>query len=241
MKKIGIIIQARMTSTRLPGKVLMDVGGMPLLAFLIKRLKSSVKNIDVIVATTKDKDDDKIVELCNSINVPYYRGSKENVLDRYIKCSREFNIDVIIRVCADSPFIDTEGINELVIAYHQNPLANLIHNKHKNGYPPGAGAELVTLESLEKAEMDASEQNQREHVLPYILEHSEKFNIIECDAPKHLRRPDYHIAVDYPEDLKLVNLILTKADALFPNQHEKVTIPLKNIIRILDDIANNTL
>ena len=172
MQKVGIIIQARMTSTRLPGKVLMDIGGKPLPEFLIKRLEDMNDNIDLIVVTTKDKEDEKIIELCNSINVPYYRGSKENVLKRYIECARKFNTDVIVRVCSDCPFIDPNGINELIITYNRNHKADLVHNKHLLGYPLGTGAELVTLASLEKSERQANKEYQKEHVVPYILRKS---------------------------------------------------------------------
>ena len=230
MQKVGIIIQARMSSIRLPGKVLMDIGGKPLLEFLIKRLEDINDNIDLIVATTKDKEDEKVIELCDSINVPYYRGPKENVLKRYTECARKFNINVIVRVCADCPFIDPYGINELIITYNRNPKADLVHNKHKKGYPFGTGAELVTLDALEIAEKNANKKHQKEHVLPYILENPNKFNIIKVNAPKYLRRPNYYLTVDYPEDLKLIGEIVSKIDG-----DKKEKTPLKRIIELLDE------
>ena len=229
MQKVGIIIQARMTSTRLPGKVLMDIGGKPLLEFIIKRLEDMNDDIDLLVATTTDKKDEKIIELCDSINVPFYRGSIENVLKRYIECAREFNIDVIVRVCADCPFIDPNGINELIIAYNKNFHADLVHNKHRNGYPLGTGAELVTLASLEKSERYANKGYQKEHVLPYILENPDKFEIIKLKAPKYLRRPNYYLTVDYPEDLKLIREIVSKIEG-----DNKEKTPLRKIVELLD-------
>lgn len=229
MQKVGIIIQARMTSTRLPGKVLMDIGGKPLLEFIIKRLEDMSDNIDLIVATTTDKEDEKIVELCNSINVPYYSGSRENVLKRYIECAREFNVDVIVRVCADCPFIDPNGINELIIAYNKNHNADLVHNKHKNGYPLGTGAELVTLASLEKSERYVNKGYQKEHVLPYILENPDKFKIIKVNAPEYLRRLDYYLTVDYPEDLELIREIVSRIEG-----DSKEKMPLRKIVELLD-------
>lgn len=230
MQKVGIIVQARMTSTRLPGKVLMDIGGKPLLKFLIKRLKSVNDNIDLIVATTRDKEDEKVIELCDSINVPYYRGQKENVLKRYIECARKFNIDVIVRVCSDCPFIDPNGINELIIAYKKIHKADLVHNKHKKGYPFGTGAELVTLNTLEIAEKNANKKHQKEHVLPYILENSDKFNIIKVNAPEYLRRPNYYLTVDYPEDLKVIREIVSKIEG-----DNKEKTPLRKIVKLLDE------
>jgi len=229
MHNVGIIIQARMGSTRLPEKVLMDLGGIPLLEFLIKRLEDVDGNIDLIVATTADKEDEKIVELCDSINIPFYCGSKENVLERYIGCARKFDIDVIVRVCADCPFIDPEGINELIVTYKKNPMADLVHNKHKNGYPFGTGAELVTLNVLRIAGKNADKKHQKEHVVPYILENADKFTVIKVNAPKYIRRPDYYLTVDYPEDLKLIREICGKIDG-----DNKEKTPLRRIIKLLD-------
>lgn len=229
MKKIGIIIQARMESTRLPKKVLMDVGGKPLIEFLINRL-NELDNINIIVATTKQKADDKITELCTSINIPYFRGSSENVLKRYIECARKFNVEIIIRICSDSPFVDPAGIFNLLETYNKNPTADLIHNKHKHGYPFGTGAELVTLNALEIAQKCASKNHQKEHVLPYILENPKQFKIIRVDAPTHLIRPNYFLAVDYQEDLELINIIVNMLSS------ERIeNIPLKEIINVLDN------
>jgi spore coat polysaccharide biosynthesis protein SpsF len=228
MKKIGIIIQARMESSRLPNKVLMDIDGKPLLEFIIKRLKR-LENIEIIVATTNQKADNKITELCTPINIPYYRGSTENVLERYIECAQKFNIDIIIRVCSDSPFIDQEGILNLLDTYKKNPTADLIHNKHKYGYPFGTGAELVTLKALEIAQKYATEKYQKEHVLPYILENPNKFKIIQVNAPPKLIRPGYFLTIDYPEDLDLIKKIIE-----IISFKEKEYIPLELIIILLD-------
>lgn len=230
MQKVGIIIQARMTSTRLPGKILMDVGGIPLLEFIIRRLETLTNNIDLIVATTTDSEDDKIVKLCESINIPYYRGARENVLNRYVECAKKYNIEVVIRVCSDCPFIDPSGINELIKIYHQNPTTDLVHNKHKSGYPLGTGAELVTLKALEIAERNANKEYQKEHVLPYILENSDKFYIIKVNAPDYLRRFNYYLTVDFPEDLKLIREIVRRIEG---NKKEKT--PLGKIIKLLDE------
>ena len=175
MANVGIIIQARTTSTRLPGKVLMDIGdGVLLLEFMIKRLEDVSNTTNLMVATTTDKEDDTIVDLCERLSIPYYRGSRMNVLGRYIECAFEFNIDIIVRVCADCPFIDPNGINELIDAYKRNSMADLVHNKHNNGYPFGTGAELVTLDALKIADKNADKKYQREHVIPYILENPNK-------------------------------------------------------------------
>jgi spore coat polysaccharide biosynthesis protein SpsF len=230
MQKVGVIVQARMTSTRLPGKVLMEIGGNPLLEFLIKRLGDLSDDIDLIVATTKDKEDEKIIELCDLINVPCYRGSRENVLKRYVECAREFNIDVIVRVCADCPFIDPNGINELIIAYNKNSKADLVHNKHRDGYPLGTGAELITLASLEKSEEAANREDQKEHVVTYILENPDKFKVIRVYAPEYLRRPNYYLTVDYPDDLTLTRRIISSIEG---NNKEKT--PLRKIVELLDE------
>ena len=233
MKKIGIIIQARMDSLRLPGKVLMKLGNMSLLEFLIKRLKWLNNNFGLIVATTTNKKDKKIVKLCQSLNVNYFCGSEENVLKRYVDCAQKFSIDIIIRICADCPFVSLQGIDQLTRIYFKNPNADLIHNKDKNGYPFGTGVELVKLEALKQAEKKVATQYQKEHVLPYILENPDKFKIIKVNTPEDIRRTNYYLTVDYPEDLKLARKILAKI-----KNSDKTKIPLRKIIKLLDKNPN---
>jgi len=155
MDGYGIIVQARVTSTRLPSKVLEDLDGVPLLEFLINRLRLVNQDIKIIVATTRDQEDDIITKLCDRVGIPYYRGSRENVLKRYVQCAQEFNINKIIRVCSDCPFISIRGIEELILSFKDRQGIDLIHNKHQKGYPFGTGAEIVTLQALEYAYIQA--------------------------------------------------------------------------------------
>jgi len=185
--------------------------------------------VEMIVATTDDREDKKIIELCNSLNIQYFKGSQDNVLSRYTECAHEFNINVIVRVCSDSPFIDPMGIKELIQAYEKNPSADLVHNKHKRGYPFGTAAELVTLKALDGAQRNAFEKHHREHVLPYIFENPDKFNIIRINAPPDLIRPDYYLAVDFPEDLELIRRLVEMVEGKM-----KENTPLLKIIELLD-------
>ena len=202
--KIAIIVQARLGSTRLPNKILMNVGGKPLLEFMIERLKSVGK--EIIVATP----DKEIADFCEDINIPCFVGSEDNVLDRYLKCATKFNVDVIVRVCAACPLIDSSGVYDLIEAYKENPDADLIHNKHRNGPPFGTGAELFPTNVIERIVKTPHNKSHEEHVITYVFENPEEFKILKLDAPEGLKRPNYFFTVDYPEDIIFINAILRK-------------------------------
>jgi spore coat polysaccharide biosynthesis protein SpsF len=116
MKKVVAIIQARMSSTRLPGKVLLDLGGRPVLERMIERVKHAKRITEAVVATTTDPSDEPIVELCARLGTPCFRGSLPDVLDRYYQCALVYKADVIVRLTGDCPLIDPELIDEVVYA-----------------------------------------------------------------------------------------------------------------------------
>ena len=202
---IGIIIQARMGSTRLPRKVLAAIDGVPMLEFLIRRLEQVQYADKIAVATTESPEDIPISDLCDLLRIPCYVGSEEDVLARYIACASSNNIDVIIRICADCPLTDPRSVDELILAYKKTEPDH-ITNKILSGYPDGMGAELATLEALEhcNAIASASDDSAHEHVMLYIRNHPESFKVVKLDAPQSRRDTSIHVAVDYPQDLELV-------------------------------------
>lgn len=212
-KRIAVIIQARMNSDRLPKKVLKNIQGKPLLFRLIEQLFWSKSLDDIVVATSTNKIDSPICLLCQENNISYFRGNLDNVLKRYVDCAIKFNIDIIIRVTADNPLMDPESIDKMIKIFYKNPDIDYINNIYKNGVVHGAGCELVTREALEKSlKMTEKYDNKKrlnycEHVTVFIRKHPAIFNVIKYKAPIELSRNDLFFTVDYPEDLKVVNLI----------------------------------
>lgn len=195
-----------MASSRLRNKIMATIYEKPLLWHLLERLKST-KGIDkIVVATTASKRDEEVLKLCQEEDISCFRGSEQDVLRRYISCAKRYSLDVIIRVTADNPLTDPEGIASLINAYNSSG-ADYVHNKHRRGWPFGTGAELVTFEALAHADKEAGNQHYREHVTLFIREHPELFKALKIDAPDYLRRPDYYLTIDYPEDLKLMRTL----------------------------------
>ena len=165
--KIGVITQARTGSNRLPGKILLKAAGKTLLAHHLQRLKSS--SWTTIVATTTEPEDRKIVQICQSENVDYYRGSHLDVLDRYYKCAVSFDLDVVIRCTSDCPFVDSQMIEDALAiylstqSYQQVYLSNVI----SRNYPKGADFEIFSIQALTEAYESAVVDMDREHVTPY--------------------------------------------------------------------------
>jgi len=201
--KIAAIIQARTSSTRLPGKVLKE---------LPYKLKKSKKLNDIIIATTKDKEDNEIIDIAKKENVKYFRGSKENVLSRYYFAAKENNIDIIIRVTSDCPCIDVD-ITDLTIDDHINKMADYTTNSLVRTYPHGLDVEVINFNSLEKAYKNATKDYGKEHVTPYINRNPQKFKINIIKAPKELYAPDTRITLDTEEDYALLCAVF---DYLYP-------------------------
>ena len=201
MDKVVAVIQARMGSARLPGKVLKEIGGKSILEILVNRLKSSRRINSIIVATTEGKEDDKIVELARKLGVEWYRGSEDDVLKRFIDASSATNADIIVRVTADNPLTDPELVDELIVAHFKNQA----DYTHCTGAPLGIGAEVVNKEILEKIAPIAKEPEYTEHVTFYIVDHPELFRIHTIKAEElGLNYPDLRLTVDTEEDLELM-------------------------------------
>jgi len=234
---IGLIIQARMGSTRLPGKVLKKINHLTVLEFLVKRLDMVQQYADsgimpefkTIVATSDAPDDEAIEDMCKSIGCVCYRGSENDVLSRYIEAAKENDVEVIVRICADSPLIDPFGVLEMLEALYQNPDVHLVHNKHPAGYPFGTGGETFTLSTLQNILPQTTEDQHREHVLTYMTGNPDRFKIMKLNAPEELIRPNYFFTIDYPEDLELMRTLLVKVPG--PDKHK---VRLKEVIQILD-------
>ena len=197
------VIQARMTSQRLPGKVLKEIEGKPMLGWVIERA-SKAKEVDqVVVATTVDASDDLIVEYCSKLNIPLYRGSVNNVLDRYYQAANQWHADVVVRITADCPFLDPGLVDELVTTFFEQGVdfaANRLPLPWGRTYPIGLDAEVFTIEALRKAWEEATSSYQKEHVTPYFYE------LAPVDEYQLVRRKDKLWIVPPPRDFKVLLL-----------------------------------
>lgn len=213
--RIAAIIQARTSSTRLPGKVLKELpyaSGITCLEQVIRRLKKSKKLNDIIIATTKDKEDDKIIDIAKKEYSKYFRGSKENVLSRYYFAAKENNIDLIVRITSDCPCIDAE-IVDLTINDHINKIVDYTTNSLVRTYPHGLDIEVFNFNVLEKAYKNATKDYEREHVTPYIYRNPHIFKINKIEAPQELYAPDIRVTLDTEEDYALLCAVY---DYLYP-------------------------
>lgn len=218
MTKVGVITQARMTSTRLPGKVLMTAGGTTMLGHHVRRLRDA--DLAVYVATTTNDTDDSVVAMADSLGVDSFRGSEHDVLARFADTVRAFDIDVVVRVTADCPLIDGHLIRAAVDEFVTADRRRLfISNTLVRSYPRGLDFEVFAAADLLRADAEASSPHEREHVTPYLYEALAD----ELEFRSVTRSEDasgYRITLDTPEDLQVIRTLIEHhgADGLSAEQ-----------------------
>lgn len=205
--KTGVIVQARTSSTRLPGKVLKDLpygSGITVLQQVVRRLKKAAKLDNVIVATTIDKADAAIVKLSEKENVRWFKGSADDVLERYYLAAKESELDIIVRVTSDCPCIDPKVV-DWVLEKHLAAKADFTSNALHRTFPHGLDIEVLSFGALERAHFEAAEVFEREHVCPYIYKSKPRiFKICEVRASEKFHGPDIRITLDTKEDYTLL-------------------------------------
>ncbi|MFA7227450.1 MAG: glycosyltransferase family protein [Melioribacteraceae bacterium] len=207
MKTVAII-QARFGSTRLPGKILKELSGKPILWHMVDRL-SRCKMIDrIVIATTTLSEDDRVEEFCKKNNFSFYRGSSEDVLSRYYESAKLFEAGTVIRITSDCPVIDPDIIDSMMNKYfseNKSGKIDYLSNVMKRTFPRGLDTEIFSFETLAKAHETARLQYEREHVTPYIYNHPDKFFTENFENEKDL---SFHRwTVDTPEDFRLMEEI----------------------------------
>jgi spore coat polysaccharide biosynthesis protein SpsF len=205
--KVVAIIQARMGSTRLPGKVLLDLAGASILLRVLERVRRTDSIDEVVVATTDKPSDDIIVQECLRYQIPVFRGQEEDVLDRYYRAAVSAKADIVVRITSDCPLIDPEITRKTVQAFlAERP--DYASNCLVRTYPRGLDTEVMTLHALERTWREAKQPYQREHVTPYIHENPDEFKLLsvtgEADYSGH------RWTVDTPEDFELVRSVYTR-------------------------------
>ena len=202
------IIQGRMSSSRLPGKILKDIGGEPMLIRVVERVRRAQSVDQVVIATTDDPSDDPVETLCKARGIPIYRGSLFDVLDRFYQAASLFQAETVIRVTADCPLIDPHEIDHVVQVFHEQQVdftANRLPPPWKRTYPIGLDTEVCKFEALERAWREAKDAHHREHVMPYLYETPGRFKIVVLDHP--IDYGDLRWTLDTPEDLEGLRLI----------------------------------
>ena len=217
--KIGAIIQARTSSTRLPGKVLKYLpynSKVTVLGQVIRRLKKSSLLDMIIVATSTDIIDERIVDIAVKENVTVFRGSLDNVLERYYLAAVEYDLDLVVRVTSDCPCIDP-GIVDYAVINHLESAADYTSNSLIRSFPHGLDVEVFNFNVLEKAYLEATHDFEQEHVTPFIYKSNpESFTINNISADEEITAPDIRITLDTIEDYAL---LCTVYDYLYPTDN----------------------
>lgn len=224
--KVVCIVQARIGSTRLPGKVLKKICGKTVLEHDIDRLRK-IKNIDeIIIATTILEKDNAIVKECERLGVKYFTGSEEDVLSRYYYAAKENNADIVVRVTSDCPLIDS-GVSEKIIQYYLDNINkyDYVSNTIERTYPRGLDTEVFSLKALEKAFNESKLQRDREHVTPYIWSNSDIFKLYHYKNDKDYS--ELRWTLDTKEDYRLIS-------SIYENFRNEKCFSMHEIIKLLE-------
>jgi len=212
MKTVAII-EARMTSTRLPGKILLPIEGKPLLEILVERLKQAEFLDKIVIATTDKSSDDIVEQLAQRLGVGFFRGSEEDVLDRVLQAAHASNADIIVEITGDCPLLDPRLVDQLIRIYQQKGV-DYVSNILKRTYPRGMDLQIFSTKVLEKVARLTQDPVDHEHVSLYIYEHPEVFSLfnVESDLPEKFW--DARLTVDTREDFELIKAIF---ESLYPS------------------------
>jgi spore coat polysaccharide biosynthesis protein SpsF (cytidylyltransferase family) len=238
MLKNLAIIQARMSSTRLPGKVLLPLSDKPVLEHVIQRVRNCKLVDKVVVATTVHDSDDIIEDWCKKNNFEYYRGSLEDVLDRYYEVASQFKAENILRITADCPVIDSGIIDEVIEKYHEG---NFDFYGLSGEFPDGLDCTMFSFKALETAWKNSKLQSEREHVGPYMVNHPELFAIGGYEKFKNLGH--LRLTLDDPRDYQLLSTIFKKLYDIDNFFNHEMIINLLNespeLLKINSEIIRN--
>lgn len=206
--KIVAVIQVRMGSTRLPGKVMMEIVGKPILELLIERLRHSKLIDQIVVATTNLKKDDVIVDLCKKLDISYFQGSEKDVMGRVLLALKQYNADVGVEIYGDCPLIDPAIVDSIIQYYIRNiEKYDFVSNDLKTTYPPGLETEVYSVSAFADAADRTSDPDIREHSTLYMRQHPDMYRLHNIEAPPELHYPDTYIELDTPEDFKVIKTI----------------------------------
>jgi spore coat polysaccharide biosynthesis protein SpsF len=206
--KVVAIVQARMASTRLPGKVLSDIGGEPMLVREVERALQAELVDELVVATTNESEDEPIAELCSDRGYACYRGSSLDVLDRVYEAAKLHQAEIVVRLTGDCPLIDPSLIDQTIAAFRAaEPPVDFAANRlpDDKSFPVGTDTEVCTFAALERAWIEAIRPHEREHVMPYLYEDPARFRTLLVRNDQDYSH--YRWTVDTEEDLEVVRQV----------------------------------
>lgn len=206
--KVVAIIQARMGSTRFPGKVMKEINGQPMLWHVVNRLSYSKLVNEIVVATTRNREDKIIADFCRDNSISCFRGSQEDVLDRYYHAALVFKADVVVRITSDCPLIDPAVADKVISAYFKKKRYAGASNVVKRTYPRGLDTEVFAFTAIKQAWASSQEQRYREHVTKYLYEYPDKYKILSVVDGQD--NSDLRLTVDEERDLHLVRAIYAR-------------------------------
>ena len=227
---IGAIIQARMGSTRLPGKVLKNIGEKPLLLHMIERVRKSKKLDKIIIATSVLEKDNVIEDFCKENNIDYFRGSESDVLQRYYECAKSYSLDIVVRLTADCPLIDFFMIDKCLEDFNANPELSYYANTcptNLSTYPNGSDIEIFSFNALEKANALENSLEGREHVTHYMCREKEVFKTGMLKNSQDWSK--YRYTIDNREDFEVISFLFDEINK------KKIDGTTQEIVKILDE------
>ena len=203
------MVQARSGSARLPGKIFLKLEGKSVLEHIIDFLKKSKLANMIVIATTDKSEDDKIEEIALDKKIEVFRGDADDVLSRYYNCAKKFRADGVVRITADSPLIDP-GIIDKAIQIFKEKNCDFVTNMITQSFPLGYLVEVISFKTLEFLYKKIKDRETKEHVTFYLRKNPELFKTEEFFAPKDKTKPEWRLALDYPEDFQLIKEIFSK-------------------------------
>lgn len=208
---VAAIVQARMGSTRLPGKSIAKVyRSYSLLELVLLRVKAARKLDRIILATSENNNCDPLAEIAKNIGIAAVRGSETDVLSRFVHAINAYNPDIVVRVCADNPLISFEEIDKLISFFMSNDLDYAANNTPQCGLPDGLGAEIIRADFLKRISQWTQDPSDREHVTQYLLDNPGDFKTGLLRADPHLCFPEAKLDIDTPEDLERMRVFCKK-------------------------------
>lgn len=205
-----------MGSSRLPGKVLADIGGVPALTRVLNRLRSCHSLDDIVLATSSSPADDALEEWARTNNVAFYRGSEDDVLQRVVKAQKQLRSDIVVEVTGDCPLLDPDVIDLGVKTFFANQC-DVVTNTRVPSYPQGADVQVFRFEDLAYVEKTVDDSAVREHVSLYFYENPDKYRIIHLIAPSTWYNPEQRLQLDYEDDLEFIREVYLHLEPVHGN------------------------
>lgn len=230
-KNVVAILQARTGSTRLPAKVLRKIKGKTLLELYVNRVKPSLLIDRIVIATTTNPQDDVIEQLAKKIGVDSFRGSENDLLDRYYQCAKKYNAHIVARITPDDPFVDYQVVDRAIRIFLDNDV-DFVTNHFEPTFPEGLDVEVYSIDALKKSWEHAELLSEREHVFPYIQNHQDLFRIINFTQENdysHLRW-----TIDHECDFKMTELIY---DHLYDKKPVFLQADILKLLEVHPEIA----